>query len=141
MEKLFLGGQGWEKIPMFRPFSKGLIPHKDLPRVMDDIAINLNLSAVITFHPKVGEALEANSFFISSWKGEADDLAITEFFVEDEEVVLFKTYDELLEKIKYYLQQPGKRELITQKARKKFFNLFSAEKGSEQILNTVLGKV
>lgn len=141
MEKLFLGGQGWEQIPMFKPFSKGLIPHKDLSRVMDDIAINLNLSAVITFHPKVGEALDANSFFISSWKGEADDLSITEFFVEDEEVVLFKTYDELLEKIKYYLQQPEKREIITQKARKKFFNLFSAEKGSEQILNTVLGNI
>lgn len=139
MTNLFLGGQGWEMIPLYKPYAKGLIPHKDLYRVMDDIAVNLNLSAVITFHPKVGEALEANSFFISSWKGDADDLAITEFFKEDEEVVLFKTYEELTTKIKYYLLHPEERERITQRARKKFFSLFSAEKGCEKIVHTVLG--
>ncbi len=138
-KNIFIGGFGWDQLEFFKPYATGLIPHKDLPSVVGNIAININPTAELTFHPRIGEMLEANSFVISSWKGEADTLSITDYFVEDEEVVLFRTYKDLLKKVNYFLKHPEKRESITKKAKEKFIRDFSAEMGCRKILNRVLG--
>ncbi len=136
---IFLGGFGWNELSFFRPYAAGKIAHQDLPLIARDIAININPTAENTFHPRIGEMLEANSFVMSSWKGDADTLPITDYFIEDEEIVLFKTYEDLIKKVDYFLEHPEKRDAITQKAKEKFIQIFSPEIGCRTILNHVLG--
>ena len=138
-KNIFIGGLGWDQLEFFRPYAVGQISHKDLPSAIGNIAINLNPTAESTFHPRIGEMLEANSFVISSWKGEADTAPLTDYFLEDEEVVLFKTYKDLAKKVEYFLKHPEKREAITKKAKQKFIQHFSAEMGCRKILDHVLG--
>lgn len=136
---IFIGGYGWDQLEFFRPYAAGQVPHEDLPSAVGNIAINLNPTAELTFHPRIGEMLEANSFVISSWKGDADALPLTDYFIEDEEIVLFRTYKDLVKKVEYFLKHPEKREAITKKAKEKFIRNFSAEMGCRKILNQVLG--
>lgn len=136
---IFLGGFGWSELSFFRPYAAGKIAHQDLPSIAGNITININPTAENTFHPRIGEMLEANSFVMSSWKGEADTLPITDHFKEDEEVVLYKTYEDLIKKADYFLKHPEKRETITKKAKEKFIQIFSPEIGCRNILNHVLG--
>ncbi|MBU1196517.1 MAG: glycosyltransferase [Proteobacteria bacterium] len=136
---IFLGGFGWSELSFFKPYAAGQIAHHDLPSISNNIAININPTAENTFHPRIGEMFEANSFVMSSWKGDADTLPITDCFIEDEEIVLYKTYKDLVKKTKYYLEHPEERETITQKGKEKFIRIFSPEIGCKTILNHVLG--
>ena len=53
---------------------------------------------------------------------EADELQymdnITNYFREDEEIVLFYNRDDLLNKVQYYLDNPDDRDIIAEKGRK-----------------------
>lgn len=139
-DNIFLGGLDWEQFTIFKRYSAGQIPNDKLYSVSSNIAINLNTTPYCSHHIRIGEMLEANSFILSSWKGEADFLPLTEHFTEGDEVVLFKSYKDLIRKVNYFLKKPEERELITKKAKKKFREKFSTELWCKKVLNIILEK-
>jgi len=62
-------------------------------------------------NPRVFEASGCGSLQITDFKEE-----ITDFYQEDQEIVIYRSTDELLEKLAYYLEHEGEREVIAARA-------------------------
>lgn len=138
VKNLIVGGSGWEKIPFFKPYSIGVVSHGEkLNLIYNQTKINLNISPQASFHPKVGEIFGARGFILTSDKAEYDIQRITEYYIEDKEVILFKTYDDLLEKVKFYLDNEKERQAIADKAHRKAMSVFTTKQAAEKMIKTV----
>lgn len=94
----------------------------DCVKIYNAAKINLNLHSS-TFHEDVnpnGDFINPRTFEIAACSGFqlVDERAeLHDFFRVGEEIVTFKTIDDLKEKIRYYLQNASERETIAAKAR------------------------
>lgn len=64
---------------------------------------------------------------------------LSEFFEPDVDVATFSTEEELVEKACYYLERPGERQLMADRARQKVLSAHTYYHRMEALLNTCLG--
>ena len=96
-----------------RAANKGTVDYKkEMPLVFNRSRINLNIS-LRSIHSgiplRVIDIMSCGGFVLSNYQTE-----LTEFFEEDKEVVLFRSEDEALDKIKYYVNHETERASIAQ---------------------------
>ncbi len=131
-------GRGWEEHPWFQACAKGPVANGDaLNRVINQTAINLNINPFISFHNKVPEVLGAGGFLLSRRVGRGDLMPLTDFFVENEEVVLFDDEDDLVEKVRFFLAHPEERRRIAQAGHQRVLQEFTVEAGAKKILRDI----
>ena len=118
---LKLYGKGWENHPRLSKHAQGpAINGQELCKVYNSSQINLHLLHVSILHPRLIDGLASGGFFLVKYH--ADGYAQREmanYFDTEKDIILFRGKDDLLKKIKFYLEHPGERKLITERARKK----------------------
>ncbi len=111
------GGDRWDRYFEYYPKLKACyqgrhLDFQELNILYQNSIINLNITnpqCLTTFQQRTFEIAAAGAFQIADYKEE-----IYEYFDEDE-IVTFKTQDELIDKCKYYLKNPDKRIPIINK--------------------------
>ena len=98
-------------MPVLQAHNKGIVDYdKEMPLVFNRSRINLNIT-LRSIHSgiplRVMDILGCGGFVLSNYQPE-----LAEFFKEDEEIVLFRSLEECLDKIDYYLSHEDKRAQI-----------------------------
>ena len=108
---------------------------KELSRIYGNSKISLSDHPNNPLHERTYEILASGGFplvkYVRPENNENIDY-LTHYFKENEEIVMFHEKDDLLNKIQYYLDNPGERESIAEKGRdvvkRTFSNIAVAEK-------------
>ncbi|GAG51348.1 unnamed protein product, partial [marine sediment metagenome] len=120
--KLF--GSGWSKYHEFKNIYGGVLSPKELREVINQSKISLCFSKNNYGKPhiigKFSEVGACKTFVLTEYCEDYLDL-----FEEGKEIIMFKTKEELLEKIKYYLKNEKEREKIAEATYKKIINNYS----------------
>ena len=103
------------------------------PKVFYSSKINLNITlrSIASGVPaRVFEVMSVGGFVLSNWQEE-----IPELFVEDKEIVTYKTPEELIDKAKYYLTHEKERVRIAVNGYKKVKECYTYEHRLEKIIS------
>lgn len=116
---------------------KGFVKYySQMPKVFRCSNINLNISLKIIKEGiplRAFDILGAGGFLISNYQTE-----IEECFTIDEDLVVYKSIEELREKVKYYLKHEEERKKIAKNGHDKVAKCYSVEKQLEKIFKQVL---
>ena len=121
------------KIPVLQKHHKGIVDyHQQMPLVFSGSKINLNLS-LRSIHSgiplRVLDIMACGGFVLTNFQPE-----IAEYFREGEEIAIFRSLDECMEKIQYYLQNDKEREAIAAAGKRKVRDAFSYRSGLIKLL-------
>lgn len=125
-------GSDTKKFPALDACNNGTVDyHSQMPLVFAASRINLNIS-LRSIHSgiplRVLDIMACGGFVLSNWQPE-----LAEYFTEGEELALFESKDECMEKIAYYLTHEDKRREIAAAGKQKVQEMFSYEKGLERL--------
>lgn len=112
-----------------------VLPGKDATVVYAGSKINLNISlkGIEGGTPqRIIDVLGAGGFMLTNYCGETADL-----FQEDKELVMFRTPEELVEKIDYYLSHDEERKKIAKAGQEKVLRSFTYEKKFRQLMEWI----
>ncbi len=110
----------------------------EMPKVFMASKINLNpvLRCIQSGIPlRALDVMGTGGFLLSSYQPELD-----EYFLNDEEMVMYESIEDATEKTNYYLQHDDIRERIAQKGKKKIAENFSMSDRLDSIMNLALNK-
>lgn len=97
------------------------------------INLNISLKGIEGGTPqRIMDILGAGGFVMTNYCAETAEL-----FVEDEEIVMFRTPEELVEKAEYYLAHEKEREAIAAAGRRKVLNCYTYDKKLRQLMKWV----
>lgn len=124
----FYTGSDTKNVPLLQQYNRGRVDYQtQMPLVFSRSKINLNLS-LRSIHSgiplRVLDIMACGGFVLTNWQPE-----IEEYFVENEEIVLFHNLEEGMEKIRYYLQHEQERQQIAKNGQKKVQEVFSYQTG------------
>lgn len=113
-------------------------PGEDSARVFAGSMINLNISlkGIEGGTPqRIMDIMGAGGFVLTNYCAETAEL-----FVEDEEIVMFRTPEELAEKAAYYLAHDREREQIAAAGHEKVMQRYTYEKKLKELMEWVEGE-
>jgi len=115
--KINLMGRGWTKYPDLKEIYNGAPNSEDMVKIINQSKINLCLSrsnqGKTSTKTKMYEAVACNTFVLTEYcDGYLDK------FKEGRDIISFKTKEELLEKVNYYLKNEKERKKIAKNAYK-----------------------
>jgi hypothetical protein len=114
---LTIFGWGWEKYPDLKDIYKGPLSTEEMARVLNQSKINLCFSRNSHGEPhskgKVFEGGSCKTFVLTEYSKDYLDL-----FKEGKDIIMFKTKEELLDEINYFLKQDKERQKIADTAYK-----------------------
>lgn len=100
------------------------------------INLNISLKGIEDGTPqRVMDVMAAGGFMLTSFCPETAEL-----FEEDKEIVMFKTPEELVEKVDYYLRHDDERKAIARRGQEKVLACYTYEKKLKKIMDWVEGK-
>jgi spore maturation protein CgeB len=118
--RLALFGPWRKKLPKDSPLASHIVSDsffspEEMVRIFNQSKIVLNIHTWLGknefgINPRIFEANGCGSLQISDFKEE-----IADFYQEDQEIVIYRSIDELMEKLDYYLANPEQREEIAQR--------------------------
>lgn len=124
-----LWGQYWSHNEKFRKYHMGVAQHgEELSAIYGSSKISISDSQAGFFHERNFEIFASGGFpLIRHVKSQAADRKneTEKYFKENEDFVLFYSRDDLLDKIRYYLENQEKRGRIAEKGRKIVIENFS----------------
>jgi spore maturation protein CgeB len=85
---------------------------------------------------KMFEISESGSCLVTDWKENISDL-----FAEDIEVVTYKSIEECVEKVKWLLDNPKKRDEISHAAQKRIENQRRFDQRAAQMHNIIISRL
>ncbi len=123
-----LWGKGWVNHDKFKKFNMGMATHgEELAAIYRNSTISIS-DTPWALHERTFEIFASGGFplirHVKCPEVENPN-RITNYFKEDEEIVLFRSKDELLNKIQYFLDNPDERNRIAEKGRQVVINDFS----------------
>ncbi len=141
-------GNGWSNIEKFKPIHMGTAQHgEQLSEIYRSSKIAISDHPFMSLHERNFEILASGGFpLVKNIEPENKEPVdwITNYFKENEEIVLFYNKDDLLSKIQYYLDHPEERERIAENGRQVVINNFShvaiAKKTMDFIKSYYLGR-
>lgn len=136
-----LFGWDWYDHPKLKDVYKGFLNAEDYNKVINESKINLCFtkagyqeeSGLYNLKGKLFEVAECKSFQLVEYFK-----PLLKFFEEKKEIITFKTKEELLEKIRYYLKNEREREEIAKRAYKKINKKYNREKDLKRIFSVIL---
>ncbi|HBR18389.1 MAG TPA: hypothetical protein DD725_12485 [Deltaproteobacteria bacterium] len=139
---LKLWGSGWSQVERFRRFHMGQATYgEELSCIYQASKISLSDQPGASLHERTFEILASGGFplvkHVETYDDGKDRYNITDYFMENEDIVLFYGKDDLLNKIQLYLDRPEERERIAENGRmivqEHFTNVAVARKTMEFI--------
>jgi spore maturation protein CgeB len=122
-----LWGKHWSNVKIFEKYHMGVAGYgEELASIYENSRISI--SDVFWLHERNFEILASGGFPLVKYK-ELDESVrentITNYFRENEEIVVFYSKDDLLNKIQYYLDNPDERKNISDRGRQVVTDNFS----------------
>ncbi len=98
------------------------------------INLNISLKGIEAGTPlRVMDIMGAGGFVITNYSPETAEL-----FEEDKEIVMFRTPEELLQKVDFYLNHEKEREQIAKAGHEKVMNCYTYEKKIKQLFTWIM---
>jgi len=120
-------GHGWYDYPEFRDNYKGVLSSEDYVKVINQSKIVLSFSknhlGKPHFKGRIFEVGACKTFQLIDYFNEYSNL-----FKEGSEIIMFKNKNDLLKKIKYYLNNEDERERIANNCYKSIVKKFNSKK-------------
>lgn len=127
--RIRIWGRGWEKIEKFRPYVAGVAHHgSQLATIYKQAKIALSNHPEFSLHERNFEILAGGGFPLVRLNIAKEDIyydAITNYFAEDKEIVVYRNKHELIEKIRLYLHSDELRRDIAARGRSVVASTFS----------------
>lgn len=99
------------------------------------INLNITLRSIESGVPlRVFDIMSRKGFVLTDYRSDASEL-----FEEDSEIVMFRTPEEMLDKIDYYLAHDDQRKKIGQNAYEKVKKCYSYERQLEKMIKILMG--
>lgn len=134
-------GSGWSKLEKFKDFSMGIARHgEELSDIYRSSKISLCDTLVWNTHERNFEILSSGGFpLVKSIERDPQKKVdcMTNYFKENEEIVLFYNKDDLLNKVQYYLDNPQERERIAENGRNVVIRDFSNTAVAERTMDFI----
>ena len=135
-----LFGWDWYNYPKLEKVYRGFLNAEDYNKVINQSKINLCFtkagyteeSGLYNLKGKLFEVAECRSFQLVEYFK-----PLLEFFQKGKEIMTFKTKEELLKKVRYYLINKKERENIANNAYKKIITKYNREKDLIKIFNKI----
>ena len=115
------GNEDWAKLtkgtPLSKCFTGKTVAHEDLPRLFRNSRINVNmhhLQSTTSLNLRVFDVPAAGGFLLTDYMP-----GLEEMFEIDREIVVYRSRQELKDKVDYYLSNPKKREEIARRGRER----------------------
>ncbi|MFH1538015.1 MAG: glycosyltransferase [bacterium] len=139
---LRLYGNGWDEAPSLAAYARGPVENGPLLcKVFRASAINISTSTVVSLHQRVIECMLAGGFvLVRHMPPEKDKLSVYDFFEAGSEFDVFKNKKDLIEKIKYYLENEERRKEIAERGRRKALEKLTYYRQMEFVLDVVRKK-
>jgi len=128
------GDEKWKKLGLNATLHESVDNINTAPNIFFSSAINLNISSCqleTTVNLRVFDIPAANGFLLTDWRE-----GLAELFDSDDEIVFYKSIDEMNDKINFYLRNADLREKITNNAKKRILSEHLLEHRLERILTT-----
>jgi spore maturation protein CgeB/tetratricopeptide (TPR) repeat protein len=130
-------GDNWSKVKGFAEIAPGKIENgQELNEITNQSKINLSLS-LTSYHMRVPEIIAAQGFIISRKIPQDDNMPITDYYKENEEVVLFSDEADLLEKVCFYLENENERVAIAKRAYDRLMLNFTNKQAASSIIKAL----
>lgn len=116
--KVKVFGRDWDRYADIRPFWGGYLSHKEMLEVIAKSKINLNFlwtsakKEQCTIKGRTMELSACRAFQLSN----TTDEFLNYGFVDGKNIAIFEDEQEVLQKIRYYLENDNKRDVIARKA-------------------------
>lgn len=129
-KKVKVWGRGWSNYDKFKDYHMGIASYgEELSTIYSSSKIAISDHPNIPLHERNFEILACGGFpivkYVKPENGEDIDY-ISNYFRENEEIVLFYNKDDLLNKVQYYLDNPVERERISENGRNVVIRDFSS---------------
>jgi len=133
-------GNNWEKYPEFESVASGPAKNGDELNELSNMArICLNNSPGTSLHMRAVEIMGSKSFMLS--RNIRNDLSpITDYFPEHE-IALFNNEIDILEKVKFYLENDELREKTAAKNHRRALELFGYSTIASSIKQTIVERL
>jgi spore maturation protein CgeB len=135
-----LWGKGWSNNEKFKKFHMGIARHgEELSSIYRSSKISISDNPW-ALHERNFEVFASGGFSLIrhvKWPEIENPNKITNYFRENEEVVLFYSKDDLLNKIQYYLDNPEERGRIAENGRQVVINNFSHLKIAKKTMDFI----
>lgn len=138
--KISIWGNNWHRIKKLSPFSRGIALNENLNLIQNQSKICLNNSGGISFHMRAVEILASGTFMLSR-RIINDGMSITDYFIEGDEIILFDSERDLLEKVDYYLNNEDEREEIAQRAMDRAVRQYNYSTTAKRLIRDVRNRI
>lgn len=136
-------GRNWKRYPIFAPYDMGPAAHgEELSTIYQNSKISISDHGFFTLHERNFEIYASGGFPLikgpvpeGEWDVQTD--VITNYFLPDEEVVLFYERDDLLQKVAYYLEHSDAREMVAAQGRAIVRRQFTTVALAESVMKRV----
>ncbi|MDD5571984.1 MAG: glycosyltransferase, partial [Bacteroidales bacterium] len=134
--KINLFGKGWKKTK-FKKYYSGYLNDKNFNKIINQSKINISPlksgdKSTLQVKGRLFEVAACNSFQLA----EKNEL-VNDFFIEEKEIITYSDYDDLLEKIKYFLNNEAERNNIAQNAYRRVIAEHTWKKRLTHIFETI----
>ena len=140
---LKLYGRGWKNHPRLSKYAQGPAKNgQELCKIYSSSQINLQLLHARNLHPRLLDGLASGGFFLLKYHPtdyEEGDLA--SYFDMNRDLIRFKGKDDLLRKVRFYLDHPEERRSITERARKKVLEKLTYSVSMQFVIDKVRERI
>ncbi|MEK6889282.1 MAG: glycosyltransferase [Nanoarchaeota archaeon] len=135
--KVIVFGSLWNNYPEFKDICKGHINSNEMPNVINQTKISIGLSknkhGVAAFKWRTFEIASCRAFSLVDYFEE-----YKKYFKINEEIVMFKDEEDLVEKINYYLKHEKEREKIAKNAYKRIIKDYDVYSEFKEIFKKII---
>jgi len=136
---LKLYGRGWDNHPRLSKYAQGPANNgKELCRIYNSSQINLQIHNGCNLHPRLIDGLVSEGFFLTKYHpSDYEEGGLISYFDLDQDIVYFRGKDDLLRKVRFYLDHPEERRLVVERARKKVLEKLTYSVSMQSVIDVV----
>lgn len=139
---LMVSGRGWEEYPQLNKVSLPHLSQEEYLEAINQSKINLSFSKGLIKGSKGGqlkgrvfEVMACNSFLL------IEDFPNSNLFFRDINRIIFKTKEELLKKVNYFLKNSNEREKVAEDFYNQVLKNYTWEAQFQNFFNFISGKI
>lgn len=140
---LKLYGRDWENHPRLSKYAQGPARNgQELCKIYNASQINLQVTIVCNFHPNLIDGQASGGFFLVKYHPiDYEEGGLASYFDMDKDIIEFRGKDDLLRKVRFYLDHPEERRLIVERARKKVLEKLTYSVSMQFVIDKVRERI
>jgi len=136
---LKLYGRGWENHPRLSKYAQGIARNgKELCKIYNASQINIQVLAGGNLHPRLVDGIASGGCFLAKYSPvDYQEGQLASYFDMGKDIIEFRGKDDLLRKVRFYLDHPEERRSIVERARKKVLEKLTYPVSMQSVIDVV----